>query len=227
MTGSVPSTFVCTIGSLVARKAATPGVHGMHDAGVDPVAFLGRELAMIYGRMGQFAHRGFLSIPTLFAGSATLLLLLGWPALLGIAWVLLTIRLGFALQSRGKVAEEKMSIFATERLGVLGNVISAIKAIKYFAWEPEFLEVLHKVRANECGALKKKAWMVSLSTTLGKLTPVTGALITFVTYAMLGNTIEPGDIFACNSVFMTMRFSVGASAMLFEMTKAVQLIIQR
>lgn len=227
MTGRVPGAIVGSLGALVARKASRPGVHGIKEAGVDPVALVGRELGMFYLRLGTMGRGGFVAIPTLFAGSITLFMLLGWPALLGSAWVVSTIRVGLFLQTRGKVEEKKMSIAATARLGILSNVLGAIKAIKYFAWEPEFLLEICKVREKECQALSARARWISTATTIGKLTPVTGSLITFVTFALLGNTIKASDIFACNSVFMTMRFSVGASGTMFEIVKSMQLLVSR
>jgi len=227
MTTQVPARLVATLGSLVVRKAATPGVLGASGAGVDSQVLLGRELTMLYMRLGAMCYKGFIATPSLLSGAVTLVILLGWPALIGVAWVFLTIVFGYRFQTYAKKAEEVMSKIATERLNALGNVLSCIKAIKYFTWEPEFLALLAETRARECNALQIRVNYNLSALTLGKVTPVTGSLVTFVAFALLGNTIHAGDIFAANSVFMTMRFAVGASAVLMEVYKSLQLTLER
>lgn len=227
MAATVPANVAVTMGGLLALKAATPGVLGAEAAEVNPAALVGRELSMLYMRMGGFCSKGFVALPTLIAGSVTLLLLMGWSALFGVLWVLVTIRIGGELQRRAKLAEERISAIATRRLDILGNVIGAIKAIKYFTWELEFQKDLLEARQLECRAIGLRTRLHSLSTTLGKITPVTASLVTFVTYALLGNTIRAGDVFAANTVFMTMRFAVGSASVLIELQKALQLMLSR
>eukprot|EP00929_Paragymnodinium_shiwhaense_P041923 TRINITY_DN21772_c0_g4_i1.p1 TRINITY_DN21772_c0_g4~~TRINITY_DN21772_c0_g4_i1.p1 ORF type:complete len:1292 (-),score=290.39 TRINITY_DN21772_c0_g4_i1:148-4023(-) len=227
LTTQVPALFHASVGNLVMQKAATSGNRGTAKAGVNPTALFGRELTMAFNMMGFILRFGLMAIPSLFAGSITLLLLLGWPAVLGICWVVFTICIGTRLQHHAKAVEQKMSTIATARLATLTNVLSAIKAIKYFTWEEEFLEELLVARQRECETLKLKIRLSSTSGTLGKITPVTGSLITFVSFALLGNEMRPGDIFACNSVFMTMRFAVGASGALVQLFKTVELVIGR
>lgn len=227
MAARVPAVFMAGVSALVAEKASTPGLQGLVQSGVNPTALIGREFAMLFAMGGQIMRFGFIAIPSLFAGSAALLLLLGWPALLGIAWILFTIRLGTSMQQRAKKVEQGMAVVASARLAKLADVIGAIKAIKYFTWEPEFLAELLDARARECASLRQKTRLQSTSGTLGKVTPVTGSLITFVSFALLGNRIRAGDIFACNSVFMTMRFAVGAAGALTQIYKGVQLAVQR
>lgn len=227
LASKVPAIVFVTLSGMLFHKAATPGVSGGRDAGVDPIPLVGRELTMLSMRMGFGTHRGFLALPTLFAGSITLFVLLGWPALFGIVSIFLSIRLGAFLQQRAKLAEERMSKAATQRLTTLGVIIGAIKAIKYFTWEPEFLAELSDFRQLECAALRESTRTKSLAFTLGKVTPVTGSLATFVAFALLGNPIRASDIFAANSVFMTMRFSVGSSTVLLELWKTTQLAFSR
>jgi len=191
------------------------------------VALVGREAVVLNLKMGFGFVAGFTALPTFFAGCVTLVILMGWVATLGIGWVALTMALQTQLQKHAKRAEGRMSVVATARLSSLTGVVHAIKAIKYFGWEPEFLRRLHATRAKECDALRSKtSWSVA-SVAIGKLTPVTASLITFVTYALLGNEIKAGDIFASNSVFMTMRFAVGASGLVIEMFTSMRLLVSR
>jgi len=224
---SVPARIMSTLAGLIANKASHPCLRGKHKAGVDPVALVGREISMLYMKLSMFLHMGFMAVPSLLAGSITLLYLLGWSALVGVVWICFTIFLGAKMQERGKRVEERMSAIATQRLKLLMNILGAIKAIKYCGWEVEFLNEMLEVRTKECSELRAKIRYVSLATTLGKVTPVTASLATFVTFALLGNDLKASDIFACNSVFMTMRFAVGASGMLFEVWKSIQLVLSR
>lgn len=223
----IPTDFVVAVAGLVVEKAAKPGLMGMQDAGVDPSALVGRELAILHAKASQMLPNGLIALPTLIAGCVTLFFLLGWSAIFGVAWVLSTIRLGIMIQERAKQAEGRMAVIATERLGILGNVMGAIKAIKYFAWEPEFCSQLLDSRNRECLELKVRSSWTALAVGVGKLTPITGSLATFVAYALLGHELRAGTIFAANSVFMTLRFSVGASGFLAELYKSTELTLSR
>mmetsp|Transcript_70958 Transcript_70958/g.205692 ORF Transcript_70958/g.205692 Transcript_70958/m.205692 type:complete len:1274 (+) Transcript_70958:83-3904(+) len=223
----VPMQSVMAVASVIVEKASSPGILGLQEAGVDPVALVGRELTVLHGKMSQMLPNGLIAFPTLIAGSISLFFLLGWSAIFGVVWLAFTIRIGVGVLERAKVAEGQMSTIATERLGVLTNIVSAIKAIKYFAWEPEFLEVLREKRSVECVKLQKRARFTVMAIAIGKVTPVTGSLATFVAYALLGNPIKASTIFAANSVFMTLRFSVGAVSFLSELWKSTALTFAR
>mmetsp|Transcript_93409 Transcript_93409/g.302386 ORF Transcript_93409/g.302386 Transcript_93409/m.302386 type:complete len:1317 (-) Transcript_93409:245-4195(-) len=223
----ISTEFFVGISGLIMNKAASPGLMGLQSAGVDPSALVGRELNMLHGKMSQMLPNGFIAVPTLIAGSLSLFFLLGWPAVFGVTWVLFTIRCGIRVQDHAKTAEGLMSVAATERLGVLNNVVVAIKAIKYFAWEPEFLTRLLDTRTEECKRLQTRARWTALAIGVGKLTPVTGSIATFVAYSLLGNEIKASTIFAANSVFMTLRFSVGAISFLSELWKSTCLTLGR
>eukprot|EP00931_Biecheleriopsis_adriatica_P072928 TRINITY_DN47307_c0_g1_i1.p1 TRINITY_DN47307_c0_g1~~TRINITY_DN47307_c0_g1_i1.p1 ORF type:complete len:1336 (-),score=247.97 TRINITY_DN47307_c0_g1_i1:137-4120(-) len=226
-TTKIPTDAVMAVAALAVDKAAAPGLTGLQKAGVDPSSLVGRELNMLHMKSQQMLPNGFIALPTLLSGFVTLFLLLGWSAIFGVAWTIFTIFAGFQVQERAKVAEGQMATVASARLGVLDNIVTAIKAIKYFAWESEFLAQLTEKRVAECDRLKIRARWTALAIGIGKLTPVTGSLATFVAYALLGHEVKPGIIFAANSVFMTLRFSVGATSFFMELWKTVSLTFGR
>merc|ERR1740130_2162391 len=109
---------------------------------------------MVYQLLGQIGN-SFGALPTLIAGGATLIILLGWPAICGLVWVFFTIFMGMNVAKRSKGIEGKTSAVATERLNTCTNIIGAIKAIKYFTWEQEFLDELAKSRGKEIDFLRQ------------------------------------------------------------------------
>eukprot|EP00927_Polykrikos_kofoidii_P009984 TRINITY_DN14207_c0_g1_i1.p1 TRINITY_DN14207_c0_g1~~TRINITY_DN14207_c0_g1_i1.p1 ORF type:complete len:1251 (+),score=164.76 TRINITY_DN14207_c0_g1_i1:107-3859(+) len=224
---AVPTTGATAISCLVVDKAATPGMVGMAKAGVDPSAIVGRELVVLHEKLGQMMASGFVAVPTFVAGCVSLWVILGWSTIFGIVWMLLTIRLAVLAQHHAKKADEAMSIEATERLRVLNNCLGAAKAIKYFAWEPQFAEALNAGRARECVKLRKRAFFIATAIAVGKLTPVTASLVSFLCFALVGNRMDASDMFAANTVFMTLRFAVGAMSFLSETYKNVKLTTDR
>merc|ERR1719491_1462684 len=75
--------------------------------------------------------------------------------------------------------------------------------------------------------LKIRQRWTSVAIGIGKVTPVTGSLVTFVTYALLGYEIRASTIFAANTVFMTLRFSVGSISFLSDLWKSLELTMSR
>jgi ABC-type multidrug transport system fused ATPase/permease subunit len=180
---------------LVHKICHTPGIEGSaHAAGLNAQALIGREITVAHLKMGFMLAAVAQCLPFFIAGGFALVYLLGPAGSFGLFWVGITIRLNLHLMDRSKKAEEKVSVVAGNRMGITTNVISGMKAIKLFTWENEFLERLTGTRAEECRALKTRiAWQNSV-VCVGKLTPITASLVTFLSFAFLGNQIRAGTL---------------------------------
>jgi ATP-binding cassette subfamily C (CFTR/MRP) protein 1 len=87
------------------------------------------------------------------------------------------------------------------RVRLLSEILNSIRQIKLYAYESYFMQRVMTYREQEIKRLKAnvrhRATMVSTMTFL----PVAAAVLTFVTYALSGHTLEPAIIFSALQVF--------------------------
>lgn len=50
------------------------------------------------------------------------------------------------------------------RIKLMNEILSGIKVLKLYAWEPSFAEKVLEIRKNELRVLKKSAYLNSIST---------------------------------------------------------------
>lgn len=54
--------------------------------------------------------------------------------------------------------------YKDSRIKLMNEILSGIKVLKLYAWEPSFAEKVLEIRKNELRVLKKAAYLNSLST---------------------------------------------------------------
>ncbi|KAF7321054.1 hypothetical protein HMN09_00192800 [Mycena chlorophos] len=138
-------------------------------------------------------------------GSVFLYQLLGLSAFAGFVILLLGWPLNSFLTKRSIRIQKGVLKARDERMGVLTELIGAIKFIKFFAWETRWIDRAMGARANE---LK---WMIKARMNgigfyvLWLAGPIFISVISFCTYVMLGNQLTIGKAFTAISLFAMIR----------------------
>jgi hypothetical protein len=70
---------------------------------------------------------------------------------------------------------------ADSRIEILKEVVSAIKAVKFFAWEEPYLDKISDERLREIIGIRKYRMLVVTSLALGRASPALGACASIVT----------------------------------------------
>ncbi|KAJ6635067.1 Multidrug resistance-associated protein 1, partial [Pseudolycoriella hygida] len=73
-----------------------------------------------------------------------------------------------------------------ERVKSMNEILAGIKVLKLYAWEPSFEEIVTSIRAEEMKLLKTMAVIDAASIFLWELTPALVALVSYVTFVLLG-----------------------------------------
>lgn len=74
----------------------------------------------------------------------------------------------FALTGvQGKVERRTLEL-ADERMSILTQIVETVKAIKFFAWEPEYLDRITSVRTQECRKIREERMLHVTSVALGR-----------------------------------------------------------
>ena len=71
----------------------------------------------------------------------------------------------------------------------MSELLSGIRVIKYFGWEPYFAQKVFQSREQELKYLKGRKYLDALCVYLWATTPVLISVLTFAIFAILGNQL--------------------------------------
>jgi len=88
-----------------------------------------------------------------------------------------------------------------ERVKLFHELLSGIRVVKFYAWENHFERRIEELRARELKALKARKYLDALCVYFWATTPVLVAILTFVTFVMMGGTLTSAKVFTCMALF--------------------------
>ncbi|NBW82235.1 ATP-binding cassette domain-containing protein, partial [bacterium] len=126
-------------------------------------------------------------------------------------WALLAILLLAGIIPIGRRLERKMSALADEireqarlRLGILSEILSGIRVIKFHAWEESFEKRVLAIREKEINLMRKRARIAAGHSAISSLLPIlTGAIIVSLV-SWISRVPSTADVFAAFSVITSL-----------------------
>eukprot|EP00158_Paraphelidium_tribonemae_P009637 Partr_v1_DN28917_c0_g1_i2_m25279 putative ATP-binding cassette, sub-family C (CFTR MRP), member len=94
----------------------------------------------------------------------------------------------------------------TERVHIMSEILTAVKLIKFYAWEKPFNAKIHGIRESEMSAIYRQMMIRTVNYAIVFAIPVLIALSSLGMYVSLGNTLTASVSFAVLSVFNTLRY---------------------
>ena len=82
----------------------------------------------------------------LIANLVVLLYLVGWEALVGASIFFILVSFQMLMAKRAATLREKAAAFTDKRLAVMNEIISGIRAVKMYAWEWNFRDLVRNIR---------------------------------------------------------------------------------
>ncbi len=125
------------------------------------------------------------------------------PAL-GVILVLIPLQIYLA-RLKSKVGFENTRL-TSHRVQIMSEILSAIRLIKFYAWEMPFYERINDIRKKELSLLRKNLIANAVNFMCVFCVPVLTALLALLTYWLTGNIINPVVGFTIVSVFNTLRY---------------------
>ncbi|TBU41809.1 P-loop containing nucleoside triphosphate hydrolase protein [Dichomitus squalens] len=186
--------------NLPAKSEASPSsansgkVLNLMSADVSSVSNTVSTAHIIYGAPFQIV------IATLF-----LYEILGWAAFAGFIVVLLTLPLNNMMAKRTSAIAKRTSAARDSRMGVLNELITAIKFIKFFAWEDKWVERVLSARTVELHWITKERVNSILFSLLGYISPVLVSAASFYVYIAQGNELSIGTAFTALALYSKVR----------------------
>jgi hypothetical protein len=100
----------------------------------------------------------------------------------------------------------KNTMTTSKRVHIMSEILTAIKLIKFYAWEEPFFKRITEIRKTELNLLRQNLIANAINFMCVFCTPVLIALLALLTYWLSGQTITPVLGFTVVSVFNTLRY---------------------
>ncbi|CAE6405604.1 unnamed protein product [Rhizoctonia solani] len=160
---------------------------------------------------GLIALSGPLQITLAFV---SLYNLLGWPAFVGVAIMIISLPLNTFIARVLKNMQGEQMRNRDKRTRLMSELLNNIKSIKLYAWEDSFIRRILTVRnEQELKMLRKIGVTTAVSTTLWTGIPLLVAFGSFATAAYTGDKPLTADvIFPCIALFNLLQFPLAMFA---------------
>ncbi|KAI9203690.1 P-loop containing nucleoside triphosphate hydrolase protein [Polychytrium aggregatum] len=131
---------------------------------------------------------------------------LGWSASIGLSIMVVSIPLTSIITTRLNNAYKALMEKADKRNTRTLEALQAIRIIKFFAWEPQFLKRIDEARNAELNNLISYFMTLGLSVMLWSFVPVIVAVVTFLSYTLIaGHDMDATTAFTCLSLFNALK----------------------
>ncbi|KAJ3509036.1 hypothetical protein NMY22_g16428 [Coprinellus aureogranulatus] len=131
--------------------------------------------------------------------------LLGWSAFAGFFVLLLGWPLNSALSRRSIRIQKGVLGARDKRMGVLNELIGAVKFIKFFAWEDRWIQRALDAREDEMKWMVKARINSVMFSFLWTLAPILVSVLSFFAYVWAGNELTISTAFTSIALFNMIR----------------------
>nr|XP_036222275.1 multidrug resistance-associated protein 1 isoform X5 [Bactrocera oleae] len=154
---------------------------------------------------------------------------LGPSVLAGLAVMIILIPVNGVIANRIKVYQIRQMKYKDERVKLMNEVLSGIKVLKLYAWEPSFENQVLQIREKEIETLKAAAYLNAGTSFLWSCAPFLVSLVTFGTYVLIdeNNVLDATKIFVSLSLFNILRFPLIMLPMLITNMVQTQVSVKR
>ncbi|WVQ79499.1 hypothetical protein IAT38_001598 [Cryptococcus sp. DSM 104549] len=126
---------------------------------------------------------------------------IGYSALAGIATVLLTVPLQTFMFKRIAKLREAQTEIIDSRVRLLSEILNNIRAVKLYAYEEIWSRKMSKLRSDELHQLRKNSLSKSGLTMVMSFISTLAAIVTFITYALSGHSLDSAIVFSTLQLF--------------------------
>ncbi|CAL1530147.1 unnamed protein product [Lymnaea stagnalis] len=146
---------------------------------------------------------------------------------LGVMILLMPVN-GFIAMKQRKYQISQMK-FRDQRIKLMSEVLSGIKVLKLYAWEPSFQVKVEEIRQKELDLLKKTAYLNAFSTFCWTCAPFMVTLATFATYVLVSDShyLDATKAFVALSLFNILRFPINLLPMMVSFIVQAMVSLKR
>ncbi|XP_058815258.1 multidrug resistance-associated protein 1 isoform X5 [Topomyia yanbarensis] len=144
--------------------------------------------------------------------------ILGPSVLAGLAVMIILIPVNGVIANKIKTLQIKQMKNKDERVKLMNEVLSGIKVLKLYAWEPSFEQQILRIRDKEVKVLKSAAYLNAGTSFIWSCAPFLVSLVTFATYVLVdeNNVLNATTAFVSLALFNILRFPLSMLPMLIS-----------
>ncbi|XP_001372990.1 ATP-binding cassette sub-family C member 2 [Monodelphis domestica] len=154
---------------------------------------------------------------------------LGPSVLAGVGIMILLIPINALLATKSRKIQVKNMKNKDSRLKIMNEILSGVKILKYFAWEPSFIDYIQGIRKKELKNLLSFAQLQSATVFIFNMAPVLVSVITFAVYVLVdeNNILDAQKAFTSITLFNILRFPLAMLPMLISSILQVSVSTER
>lgn len=161
-----------------------------------------------------FLHMVWGSPLSILVTMALLIVNLSYSALPGLGLLFLASPLlGKAIRSLFK-RRFAISKITDQRVSLTSEILQAIRFVKFFGWETAFLERIDKIRQKEIRSIQFVLAIRDGVQAISMAIPVFASMLSFITFALTKNVLNPAPIFSSLSLFNNLRMPLNMLPMI-------------
>ncbi|KAF9447375.1 hypothetical protein P691DRAFT_782489 [Macrolepiota fuliginosa MF-IS2] len=196
-----------------AKKNVASGKEAQKEGADDPKA--GADVGKIVNLMSGDADKICQSVTILYflygdpvdiiVGGIFLYKLLGWSAFAGFSVLIIGLPLSKILSSLTVRIQKGVMASRDKRMGVVNELIGAVKFVKFFAWEDRWIQRALDARENEMKWLVKARLNSIMFNSLWTCAPIFISIVSFFAYVVQGNDLTISTAFTAILLFNMVR----------------------
>ncbi|XP_021917145.1 multidrug resistance-associated protein 1 isoform X2 [Zootermopsis nevadensis] len=125
---------------------------------------------------------------------------LGPSVLAGLAVMIILIPVNAVIANRVKTLQIRQMKSKDERVKLMNEVLSGIKVLKLYAWEPSFEQQILKIREKEIAVLKQAAYLNASTSFIWSCAPFLVSLASLATYVL----VDPSHVLDAEKAFVSL-----------------------
>ncbi|XP_055375696.1 multidrug resistance-associated protein 1 isoform X7 [Condylostylus longicornis] len=155
--------------------------------------------------------------------------ILGPSVFAGLAVMIILIPINGVIANKIKDLQIRQMKNKDDRVKLMNEVLSGIKVLKLYAWEPSFEEQVLEIRNKEIDVLKKTAYLNAGTSFLWSCAPFLVSLVTFAVYVLVdeNHVLNATTAFVSLSLFNILRFPLSMLPMLISNMVQTQVSVTR
>ncbi|KAG4077224.1 hypothetical protein HA402_005279 [Bradysia odoriphaga] len=213
--------------SAIYRKALRISISTKKDTTVGEIVNLMSVDAQRFNEMINYFHDVWSGPVTIGIAIWLLYRILGVAVFPGIGVMILMIPVSGVLYTRLQKLQVAQMAIKDERVKSMNEIISGMKVLKLYAWEPSFEKLITAIRSKEIGILKSIAILNAGSYFSWETTPFLVSMVSYITFVLLGGTLTPNVTFVSITLFNILQFPMGIFPMMIAYVIQVAVSLKR
>ncbi|TFK50066.1 multidrug resistance-associated ABC transporter [Heliocybe sulcata] len=178
-------------------------------------------------RVGSMAHVLWTAPIQIAIGIGLLIGTLGYSALVGLGVLILSFPVNAVFVGVMFTQRKKGVKITDKRVRLTNEVLQGIRLIKVYAWEAFYGHQLGKLRTAEVQTIRKVAMARAAMIACMTFIPILAAILSFITYALSGHTLNVAIIFSSLQLFNIIRTPLAFLPLVFAGATDAVVALQR